>query len=292
MSDSSASQWSFGLDLLDSGNYISVNRTLVRKYGLNVAVVIGELASEARYWAKKNELNDGWFFSTVENIEDATGINAYYQREAIGTISELGFVEVAYRGIPRKRYFRLNVMKIIQSMSESDDIAGNAQSFTQCTTSDSPSERLAVHPVHDNNNNKQQQVTTTNNNMGKRKKKAFVPPTRDEVKAHVAEKGYHLDPDHFYDYYNSSNWHLQGGKKVSNWKQCCVTWERNAKKSPQRSGQTRQRSVDFEKKVMEYEEPRVGSMRYDNVTGVSETYQGNGVWVQTREGDEFEDIDF
>ena len=76
MSDSSASQWSFGLDLLDSGNYISVNRTLVRKYGLNVAVVIGELASEARYWAKKNELNDGWFFSTVENIEDATGINA------------------------------------------------------------------------------------------------------------------------------------------------------------------------------------------------------------------------
>ena len=134
--------------------------------------------------------------------------------------------------------------------------------------------------------------TKNNPNMEKRKKKAFVPPTRDEVKAHVAEKGYHFDPDHFYDYYNSSNWHLQGGKKVSNWKQCCVTWERNAKKSPQRSGQTRQRSVDFEKKVTEYEEPRVGSMRYDNVTGVSETYQGNGVWVQTQEGDEFEDIDF
>lgn len=66
----------------------------------------------------------------------------------------------------------------------------------------------------------------------------------------------------------------------------------DAKKSPKKSGQTRQRSVDFEKKVTEYEEPRVGSMRYDNVTGVSETYQGNGVWVQTREGDEFEDIDF
>ena len=61
------------------------------------------------------------------------------------------------------------------------------------------------------------------------KKTGFKPPTREEVRAYVKEKGYHFDPDHFFDYYDASNWHLQGGKRVTRWRQCCVTWERNAK---------------------------------------------------------------
>lgn len=294
MGSQSVDQWTFGLDFLDSGNYISVNRTLVRKFGLHMAVIIGELASEARYWQGKGALNEGWFFSTVENIEDATGINAYYQRAAVKELVELGLVEVDYRETPRKRFFRLNTMNILREMSDDGKTAGQAQSFTECTTSDSPSERLMVHPVHDNNNNKQQQETTTRNNMGKKRKSASKTPTREEVREYVRDKGYHFDPDHFFDYYDSSNWHLQGGKKVSNWKQCCVTWERNAKKSSSRSGQTQQRSVNFEKTVREYaNEPMVGSMRYDNVTGKTEVYKGNGVWVEkTPEGEDFEDIDF
>lgn len=54
-------------------------------------------------------------------------------------------------------------------------------------------------------------------------------PTLDEVKAYVAEKGYHFDPQHFHDYYSASGWRMQSGKPVKSWKQCCVTWERNWK---------------------------------------------------------------
>ena len=60
--------WNLGLDFLDGGNYIAVNRSLVRAFGLNVAGMVGELASEARYWKGRGMLKDGWFFSTVENI--------------------------------------------------------------------------------------------------------------------------------------------------------------------------------------------------------------------------------
>ena len=52
-------------------------------------------------------------------------------------------------------------------------------------------------------------------------------PTLDEVKAYVAEKGYHFDAEHFYDYYSASGWKMQSGKPVKSWRQCCVTWERN-----------------------------------------------------------------
>ena len=57
------------------------------------------------------------------------------------------------------------------------------------------------------------------------KKKNISHPTIEEVKAHVLEKGYHFDPQEFFDYYEAGNWTLGNGKKVTSWKRCCVTWE-------------------------------------------------------------------
>ena len=154
--------WNLGLDFLDSGNYIAANRSLIKAFGLNLAVIIGELASEARYWKREGKLQDGWFFSTVENIEKATGINGYYQRDAIKQLQALGFIEIKYKDAPRKRYFRINGMNIIQTIAqieEEEETAGERQCFTQCTINDAPSAPLMVHPVDDNNNKEQQQPT-------------------------------------------------------------------------------------------------------------------------------------
>ena len=61
------------------------------------------------------------------------------------------------------------------------------------------------------------------------KKKNICHPTIEDVRAYVNEKGYRFDPDQFFAYYDSSGWRMQNGKRVRNWKQCCVTWERNSK---------------------------------------------------------------
>lgn len=61
-------------------------------------------------------------------------------------------------------------------------------------------------------------------------------PTVDEVKAYVQERGYHFDAQHFFDYYEASNWHFANGRLVRSWKQCCVTWERNWAKSDHGKG--------------------------------------------------------
>lgn len=62
------------------------------------------------------------------------------------------------------------------------------------------------------------------------KKKNICHPTIEEVKAYVLEKGYHFDPQEFFDYYEAGNWTLGNGKKVTSWKRCCVTWESTWKK--------------------------------------------------------------
>lgn len=177
----SAEYWSLGIDFLDSGNYIAANRSLIKAFGLHVAVIIGELASEAKYWKKRGQLEDGWFFSTVENIEEATGLNAYYQREAMKQLQELGFIETKYKGLPRKRYIRVNGMNIIQTIAQIEgeqETTDERQCFTQLATSDAHSEPLATHPVDDNNNKEQQQPTT-------KKKVSKKPSTFDAI---IAER--------------------------------------------------------------------------------------------------------
>lgn len=156
----SSAYWEMGLEALDFRNYVAVNYTLIRKYGLHAAVLIGELASEARYYKREGKLDDGWFFSTVENIEEHTGLNAYHQRETLKTLQDTGIVEIKYSGLPRKRYFRVDAMRVIEEMSTDEETAGQQQSFTQSTTGGSPSESIAVHPVDDNNCKEQPKTTT------------------------------------------------------------------------------------------------------------------------------------
>ena len=75
--------------------------------------------------------------------------------------------------------------------------------------------------------------------------KQFVPPTIEEVQAHVEAKGYHFDPQHFFDYYEASGWKMQSGKPVRNWKQCCVTWEGNHHSTTREQGRGRNDAYNF-----------------------------------------------
>lgn len=192
----SQNRWVVGLTALDFSNYIAVNRTLIQKYGLVEAVLLGEIASEARYWLQRNELEDGWFYSTVENIESATGLNDYHQRGALKHLQELGLVEIAYKGLPRKRYLRLDAERLLQAMEQA-----NEQPSNESATSGLDSQPLEVELVNVNNNNQQQQPTKEdipygevisylNEKAGKRFK--VVEPTKKLIRARWHE-GYSLD---------------------------------------------------------------------------------------------------
>ena len=102
-----------GLGYVSEKNFLAVNRSVVRALGLHAAVLIGELADKARYFQSKGKLKDGWFFMTVEHIEWNTGLGERAQRSAIETLKKHGILEVAYRGSPRKRWFRIDAMKVI-----------------------------------------------------------------------------------------------------------------------------------------------------------------------------------
>ena len=66
------------------------------------------------------------------------------------------------------------------------------------------------------------------------KRKRFVPPTLDEVKAYVKERKSTVDPERFFDYYETGHWKDSKGQPVKNWKQKLITWE---KKNPVKKSQ-------------------------------------------------------
>lgn len=67
---------------------------------------------------------------------------------------------------------------------------------------------------------------STPSQQSKAKRKKFVPPSLDEVKQYVAEKGLAIDARRFFDFYTEGEWHDGGGKPVKNWKQKALTWDR------------------------------------------------------------------
>lgn len=60
----------------------------------------------------------------------------------------------------------------------------------------------------------------------KKNKKVFVPPTLEEVKEYIKQKGYHVDAEFFFNYYDTGHWIRKDGTPVLNWKQTLITWEK------------------------------------------------------------------
>lgn len=84
----------------------------------------------------------------------------------------------------------------------------------------------------------QGQISTTNNNTNNKvlneikekedkssQKKKFKKPTIEEIQAYVSEKGYHIDAESFFSFYESKGWKV-GKTPMTSWKSACVTWER------------------------------------------------------------------
>ena len=56
------------------------------------------------------------------------------------------------------------------------------------------------------------------------KQTKFTPPTDEDVRQYVTEKGYHFNPDQFVPHYQSKGWKI-GKEPMKDWRAACRTWE-------------------------------------------------------------------
>lgn len=96
------------LERLNPTNAGSFNRLIAHALGLDAAVVYSALISKREYYASRDMLDsEGWFYSTVEDMQESTSMAVCRQRSAIKVLTDKGLVEVSKRGMPARRHFRL-----------------------------------------------------------------------------------------------------------------------------------------------------------------------------------------
>jgi hypothetical protein len=89
-------------------DFVRLPRPFIRKFNLNTAVMLSEIYSEYTYWKEHNGLENGWFYSTIENMYYNTGLSKHQQSVACKELDTYGIISVRYHGMPKKRYFRFN----------------------------------------------------------------------------------------------------------------------------------------------------------------------------------------
>lgn len=95
------------LQLINPDNTMSVNRPLAHAIGMAEAVIFSTLISKYTYYRDNNRSFDGWFYSTIEDLQESTTYSRKIQSTAINKLVEYGLIECKLMGMPAKRYFRL-----------------------------------------------------------------------------------------------------------------------------------------------------------------------------------------
>lgn len=67
----------------------------------------------------------------------------------------------------------------------------------------------------------------------KESKRRFTPPSREDVQAYIAEKGYNVDAERFIDFYTSKGWVI-GKSPMKDWRAAVRNWAKrdSQKKTP------------------------------------------------------------
>lgn len=114
------------LQLMNSDITLHINRLLAHAIGMNETIIYSTLISKFTYYSIKEMIDDdGWFYSTVPDIQESTTFSERTQRRAINNLIEYGLIESKLQGMPAKRYFRiLNDIELLESLiAKGDEIA-------------------------------------------------------------------------------------------------------------------------------------------------------------------------
>lgn len=73
------------------------------------------------------------------------------------------------------------------------------------------------------------------NRLDKSNSRGFAPPTLEQISEYCRERANKVDPERFFDYYQSQNWKKSNGQKLSDWKAAVRTWEKRDKDKVQQT---------------------------------------------------------
>lgn len=175
--------------MIASNNYIVVNKQLAKIFGLEEAVILGELAGQMEYWQQRGEMNDGYFYSTIENVKDNTTLSEKRQRSALNALKKAGIIDVKLAGMPAKRYIRINEHQLAPILLNNSG-QNSATSYAKIDEQETPKQRTNNNNINNNkNNNKEIYIAVIDylNSKAGTHYRASSKTTQQHINARLAE---------------------------------------------------------------------------------------------------------
>ena len=91
---------------------------------------------------------------------------------------------------------------------------------------------------------------TYDNTLSKGRTKPFVKPTLEEVKEYCRSRNNNVDPERFYDFYESNGWKV-GKNPMRDWKAAVRTWEKREKEIAPRKREKKESVFEHNLKVVD-----------------------------------------
>lgn len=149
--------------LLMSSSYFVLNKQIVKAIGIESGFLLTTLIEASDGLANE----DGWFYKTAPSLEEETGLSNHKQSKIIEELTKLGILEQENKGMPMKRYFRINFQKIEELVFKKDlknlktSIKENEkQGFKNFECKDLKNSNACIEKISNN-------IITNNNNLNK-----------------------------------------------------------------------------------------------------------------------------
>lgn len=97
------------INTLSQKGYIMLSKEIIKKYGLDTAVVLAFLVDRA------NELGSNEFYYTIEELRQDTTYGEHKIRAILTQLIKLNFlIKTHFKGLPPKQYYKINFDKFME----------------------------------------------------------------------------------------------------------------------------------------------------------------------------------
>ena len=154
--------------LLMSSNYYTLNKHVVKTLGIEPAFLLTILIEASDGLAD----DEGWFYQTIEKIGELTGIGRHKQDKIIKDLIESKILEQKNKGVPCKRYFKINYEMIENLVFQKQQTSLSQNDKLDCKKETNLFVKNGQTCLSQNGNNKEHNINNINEELNHKEEKA------------------------------------------------------------------------------------------------------------------------
>ena len=165
--------------LLMSSNYYTLNKQIVKELGIESAFLLTILIEASDGLAD----SEGWFYQTIEKIGELTGLGRHKQDKIIKELIDLKILEQKNKGVPCKRYFKVNYQMIENLVFQNQQTSLSKNDKLDCKKSANWIAENSQTSLSENDNNKEYIINNLNKELNHKEHNKSYDDCSDDLKA-------------------------------------------------------------------------------------------------------------